>query len=436
MLEISAPLRLPNGQVLPNRIAKAAMTEGLADPNGSPTEALCRLYERWSHGGAGLLITGNTAIDRSHLERAGNVVIDGDLDRAAGRRLAELAGAAQSGGSRAWVQISHAGRQTPKRINPHPQAPSAIPMRPMPLVSFGPPVEMTSIEVAAIAERFVCAARNVEEAGFDGVQVHAAHGYLLSSFLSPLANQRQDSWGGDLERRARLLRTIIDRVRETTSDSFAVSVKLNSADFQRGGFELDDCIKVARWLDEAGIDLLEISGGNYEAPRMMGNGGPATGAPGSTAAREAYFIEFAPRIREALTRAALMVTGGFRSRDVMNAAISDGKVDVVGLARPLLVEPEAAAELLDGRSQLRSVENELRLGPGILSQQTPFPFLKAMNASASQAWYYEQMDRLGTGQEPAAPAKLLTTAWTYLRRDARKCRAIELAVAEEHGVRS
>ena len=260
-LTIGMPLTLPNGQVLPNRLAKAAMTEGLADGAGRPTDALCRLYERWSRGGSGLLLTGNVNVDRHHLERAGNVVIDRAPDALMRERLAAFARAAKSGGSRVWMQISHAGRQTPKPINPHPKAPSAVPLRKMPMLEFGEPVAMTNDGVRDVIERFVTAARAAEEAGFDGVQLHSAHGYLLSTFLSPIANCRTDAWGGSLEARARLLLGIVERVKAAVGPSFALSVKLNSADFQRGGFDIEDSGQGAGWAHAAGLDLLGVFGG-------------------------------------------------------------------------------------------------------------------------------------------------------------------------------
>lgn len=423
---IDAPLTLPNGQVLSNRLAKAAMTEGLADPTGRPTDALCHLYERWSRGGAGLLLTGNVQVDRHHLERAGNVVIDRAPDAPMLKRLAAYARAAKSGGSRVWMQLSHGGRQTPKPINPRPKAPSAVPMKPMPLLEFGEPVAMTEADVREVAERFVAAARAADEAGFDGVQVHAAHGYLLSTFLSPVANRRQDRWGGSLEARASLLLGIVERVRAAVSPSFAVSVKLNSADFQRGGFDIEDSVKVAGWLDSTGIDLLEISGGTYEAARMMGDrDAPGSAAQAATAAREAYFLDFAPTIRRAIANAALMLTGGFRTASAMNDALAHDGVDVIGLGRPLLVEPEAAATLLAGRLALRRIEDELRIGPGILSPWSRFAVVKALNASATQAWYYEQMERLGAGADVDRSGRILKAAQAYLKRDAAKRAALE-----------
>ena len=201
---INAPLDFPSGRRMANRLAKAAMTEGLSDEHGRPGESLIRLYDLWARSGCGILITGNVQVDRNHLERGGNVVIDREPDAQMQSLLARWAAAGKSQGAQMWMQISHAGRQTPRAINPHPKAPSAIKLA-MPGNQFGNPVALTDEEIEVLIERFVVAARAAEAAGFDGAQVHAAHGYLISTFLSPKANRRTDRWGGDLAGRARIL---------------------------------------------------------------------------------------------------------------------------------------------------------------------------------------------------------------------------------------
>ncbi len=295
------------------------------------------------------------------------------------------------------------------------------------VMKFGVPVAMTEGDIGDVAARFVRAAGVAQACGFDGVQIHAAHGYLLSSFLSPLANRRTDAWGGTLEGRARLLLTIVRDIRETLGPAFGLSVKLNSADFQRGGFGIEDSVRVAGWLDEAGIDLLEISGGNYEAPRIAGTDDlEGAGARGAAASREAYFLEFAPRIRASLRRAKLMVTGGFRASSAMNAALDSGDVDLIGLARPLCAAPDCPAALLAGNiNALPRFEDRLRLGPGPLSASSPFTAIKTLNAGAAQAWYWEQIVRLGAGLAPDRPGRVLQAATAYRRRDAQKAAALE-----------
>jgi len=201
--------------------------------------------------------------------------------------------------------------------------------------------------------------------GFTGVQIHAAHGYLISEFLSPKANRRDDTWGGPLENRARLLREAMRAMRRTVGRDFPIGVKLNSADFQQGGFTFEECKQVVRWLEADGCDLLEISGGNYEQPSMMGARAKqevdANAAPvrESTRRREAYFLDYAAAMRE-VTAMPLLVTGGFRTGEGMQDALASGALDVVGLARPLCSEPDIPARLLAGeRDAARSDEKTI-----------------------------------------------------------------------------
>ncbi|MCA9027438.1 MAG: hypothetical protein KDA86_19675 [Planctomycetaceae bacterium] len=243
-VSLASPLVHPCGASLPNRLAKAAMTEGLATADGVPTEELARLYHIWSEGGAGLLISGNIQVDRDHLERPGNVVIDTEPNSDVAAKLADWAKSARHGGNHFWAQISQGGRQTQARVNRHPKAPSAVRLG-LQGGQFGTPVAMSIEEIADIRQRFATAARAVQAAGFTGVQIHAAHGYLLSSFLSPRANQRDDEYGGSLENRARFLLDTVTAVRQNVGPEFPVGVKLNSADFQRGGFAFKDSLQVA-----------------------------------------------------------------------------------------------------------------------------------------------------------------------------------------------
>ena len=262
-IKLTDPLELPCGATLPNRIAKAAMTEGLATPDGVPTPQLCRLYGMWSDGGAGMLLSGNIQIDRDHLERPGNVILqNGKAENDAARMaLQEWATAATRNTNHFWAQLSHAGRQVQNDINPTPKAPSAVKLG-IPGGKFGLPEPLTVMEIQDIVESFANAAKTCQDAGFTGIQIHAAHGYLLSSFLNPRANQREDEYGGSLENRARTLLAIIKRTRQVVGPKFPISVKLNSADFQKGGFLFKDSLQVVQWLEKASVDLIEISGGN------------------------------------------------------------------------------------------------------------------------------------------------------------------------------
>ncbi|SDS50640.1 2,4-dienoyl-CoA reductase [Halopseudomonas xinjiangensis] len=394
---LASPLTLPCGVTIPNRIAKAAMTEGLATPDGVPTAELERLYGLWSDGGAGLLLSGNIQIDRDHLERPGNVIIDREPDAAMQAALSRWADAATRNGNQFWAQISHAGRQTMKMINPHPKAPSAVKLG-LPGGQFGEPVALERVEITEIVRRFALCAAAVKAAGFTGVQVHAAHGYLLSQFLSPRSNRRSDEYGGSLENRARLLMDTVTAIRDAVGADFPVAVKLNSADFQKGGFDFADSLQVVAWLEQAGIDLIEISGGTYEQPRLLGVEGIEAAEPQavaeSTQQREAYFVDFALAMKEKVS-VPLMVTGGFRQKQVMQQALDSGGADLIGLGRPMCVMTDAPARLLAGLDEVPRYENRLALLPEWLGFLTKVNAVKVMATFAVQYWYYAQIDHLG-----------------------------------------
>jgi len=379
---LSEPITLPCGATLSNRIAKGPMTEGLADPSNHATEELARLYRLWSEGGAGLLVSGNVLVDRRYMERPGNVAIE---DRSGLAKLKSYAVAGTATGNHLWMQINHAGRQTPIYLSEEPLAPSAVPLD-LPPGGYGAPREITSVEIEDVIQRFALAAEIAAEAGFTGVQVHAAHGYLLSEFLSPRANRRTDDWGGRLENRARLLLAIVAAMRAACGPAFPISVKLNSADFQQGGFTHQDCLTVVQWLEAAGVDLLEISGGTYEQPSMMGARAKAPLAENavkeSTKRREAYFLDYARSMR-AVAKIPLMVTGGFRSRAGMIEALESGDLDVIGIARPMCVETDLPARLLDGSAE-ESGRYEATIVP----------------PKAGLAWFCLQLLRIGRGQTP------------------------------------
>jgi len=385
--DIRSPLSLPCGAVISNRLCKAALTEGLADARNRATARHDRLYRAWSQGGAGLVITGNVQIDRRYLERPGNVVID----RNGG--LAELAAYAKAGtvaGNHLWMQINHPGRQTPRTVCQAPVAPSAIALA-LPGDAFAPPREMTAAEIEEAISRFAHVAAIARSTGFTGIQIHGAHGYLISQFLSPLANRRADQWGGSLENRARFLLSVVKACRDSCGDDFPIGVKLNSSDFQQGGFSTEDCLKVVQWLGEAGIDLLELSGGSYEQPSMMGargvKGAPdraPAGAPvaESTRKREAYFLDYAKAICAAATM-PVMVTGGFRSRAAMDEALSQGELDMIGIGRPMCVDADLPNRLMRGEwPEGRSYERDI---------DPP---------RAGLAWFCLQLIAIGDGREP------------------------------------
>lgn len=358
-ITLASPLVLPCGAIIKNRFGKAPLTEGLADPMNRATDRLARLYGRWADGGSGVVVTGNVQVDRRYLERPGNVVIDGPQDEVALTALRAYATAGTAKRTHLWMQLNHPGRQTPRRVCEQPVAPSAVPLA-LPEVAFAHPRAMTADEVTDVIDRFAHAAKVAQDTGFTGVQVHAAHGYLLSQFLTPLVNKRDDEWGGSLENRARLLLSVVRAIRAGCGAEFPISVKLNSSDFQNGGFSSQDCLTVVQWLETAGIDHLEISGGNYEEPSMMGSKNTeGTEVADSTVRREAYFLTYAEQIRK-VTTLPLMVTGGFRTRAGMEEALASGVLDMIGLGRPMCVETDTPNKLLGGAEACGAWEKQIR----------------------------------------------------------------------------
>ena len=414
MTALTDPLPLPCGQVLPNRIMKAALSEALADRRNAPDGRLEQLYSRWSRGGYGLLITGNAMVDRTQLGEPGNVVIDDDADLPA---LERWAASARESGVPIWVQLNHPGRQSNLLALGHtPVAPSAVPLN---LPGAATPRELTSEEIEEIIERFANAANLCEKAGFNGVQIHAAHGYLITQFLSPLTNLRDDEWGGDPVRRMRFLLEVVRRVRARVTPGFAVSVKLNSADFQRGGFTEEESRAVVAALSKEGIDLLEISGGNYESPAMSGSA--------STQQREAYFLEYARTVRSLAGDVPVAVTGGFRTASAMDQAVAAGDCDLVGLARPAATMPDSATAILTGRETTLTT-HELQLGMRRLLGKVLD--LKTLDGFLTLSWYTDQLHRLGNGNDPDLARGRLATLLALLRRNGR------MAFAPRRGVRA
>ena len=325
------PFTLPNGNLIKNRLAKAAMEENMAEALQLPGKALRTLYRTWADGGVGLIITGNVMVDHKAMTGPGGLVLESRTPLAP---FAELAKEAKRNNTRLWMQINHPGRQVFKKMGGKVLSPSDVPLD-MGKHSglFEQPKAMTEDEIEDVIARFVTTATLAKSAGYDGVQIHAAHGYLLAQFLSPLTNKRTDRWGGSLENRARLLLVIVEKIQQECGENFDIAVKLNSADFQRGGFDVDDAIDVVSLLESLKIDLVELSGGSYESPAMQGRT-----ADDRTLSREAYFLEFAAQIAKA-TKLPVMTTGGIRRLSIAENVISSG-VQMVGIASALAVTPD------------------------------------------------------------------------------------------------
>lgn len=424
---LNTSLTLPCGLVLPNRLAKAAMTEGLAGPDGLPNERHVQLYRTWARSGVGLQITGNVMVDGDHLERPGNVILDREMGPAELARFRAWADAARAEGGHVWMQISHAGRQTQKAVNPQPKSASDVKLG-LPGGQFARPTPLTGDEIRGLVHRYAAAAVVARETGFTGAQIHAAHGYLISQFLSPMTNRRADEWGGSLENRARFLRTIVAATRAKTGRDFAISVKLNSSDFQKGGFGADDARQVVAWLEADGVDLIELSGGTYEQPRMLELGGlepvEEIRLRPSTRQREAFFLAFASELKD-VVRVPLMVTGGFRTARGMEEAVRDDRIAVIGLGRPLCGDPLCTQGLLREGADLPRFERQLGNPGHYFGVDSPLKLVKTVASFAVMAWYYDQIVLMADGQpndpDPASFRRFLRlqrsqAAWIKARR--------------------
>ncbi|MBF0352631.1 MAG: NADH:flavin oxidoreductase/NADH oxidase family protein [SAR324 cluster bacterium] len=373
-------LSLPCGAKVRNRFLKSAMSEALGTTDLGPGPLLNRLYQTWSEGGTEILITGNVMIDARYLGEPGNVVVENEKDLEA---LKQWAKAGTSKGNHLWMQINHPGKQIPGFLCKEPVAPSAVPLK---LPMFNKPRAMTQEEILETIQRYGRTAGIARKAGFTGVQIHGAHGYLVSQFLSPHHNQRTDEWGGSLENRMRFLREVYLAMREQVGTDFPVSLKVNSADFQRGGFTEEESLTVIQTIADDGIDLVEISGGNYEAPAMM-NGARKTAE--STRQREAYFLVFAEEVRKR-TKVPIAVTGGFRTAKGMIDAVESGATDIIGTARPLAIDPDFPNRIMMGHDFQSLVQEKISTGVKLLDTALML----------NLTWYERQLELLGKGKKP------------------------------------
>ena len=419
---MNQPLVLSCGQTIKNRICKAAMTERIAKGNNLAHQGHVNLYDRWADGDIGILLTGNVQVDHRNLEGPANVVIDSNNYKDQYDALKAWSAAGTKNNTQFWMQISHAGRQTPGEINSSPLAPSNIGLK-IPGKNYGTPTPMTEEDILDVIDRFVFTAKIARETGFTGVQFHSAHGYLLSEFLSPDINNRTDAWGGSIENRARLHLEIINTCRKEVGEDFPISIKLNSADFQKGGFTADESIQVAQMFENAGVDIIEISGGTYEQPKLIGvddltiNPKRSQQRKESTIAREAYFLEYAQDIRKAVSL-PLMVTGGFRTREGIEDALQSNICQIIGIGRPLCADPYCVKKMIAGELEvLPSFEKTLSLGPSILSPSSPFTIIKVINAFGAMAWFYQQIKNMAKGLMPNHKQKLFNAFRADMKAD-------------------
>ncbi|WP_214481786.1 NADH:flavin oxidoreductase/NADH oxidase family protein [Bacillus sp. SM2101] len=369
---------LNNGIKIKNRFFKGAMSEALANKHHQPTEAIYHLYETWARGGTGIVVTGNVMVDRKALGETRNVVVE---DESILPFLEKWAEKGTINDTHLWMQLNHPGKQAPKGVVKETVAPSAIPLHESLSRFFPHPREITSSEINDLIRRFGNSAKLAKKAGFTGVQIHGAHGYLISQFLSPRHNQRNDEWGGDIDGRMKFLIEIYREIRNQTG-SFPISVKMNSADFMKAGFTEEEAMYVAKQLEIEGVDLLEISGGSYENPQMTGRN-----VKESTKVREAYFLDFAENLRKTV-HMPLCVTGGFRSTIGMENAIQSNATDFIGIARPLAVYPDFP-RLIANKSLQEVVLPQKKIGVKGIDNKVPFEII----------WYSQQMKRLGQGKK-------------------------------------
>ena len=380
-MDLQKKLVLPCGAKIENRIAKSAMSENMSPKHHGPTKPIIRLYDRWTKGGPGLIITGNIMIDRKAIAEPGNVLVE---DNSNFKLLQDWANVVKNTGVHLWPQINHPGRQAFGAINKKVVAPSAIKTKIKGLSSlFKEPKALTELEIFDIIERFGNTAKILKDAGFTGIQIHAAHGYLISQFLSPLTNQRKDQWGGSLDNRAKFVFEVYRNIRKKVGVNFPVGIKINSADFQRGGFSEEESMEVVQQLDALGVDLIEISGGTYEQPAMTG-----TAVRKSTKEREAYFLDYVKKVRKFL-ETPLMLTGGFRTVSTMENAIASGALDMVGMARPFTLYPNLAKQIFSGALDFVDIPNP-KVGIKMLDK-AGFVDLK---------WHEIHIHRLGKGKNP------------------------------------
>lgn len=414
-LRIAEPLTLPCGLTLPNRLSKAAMTEQMSDSDKLPTPAqFSRTYGAWGDGGWGLVMTGNVQVDERYLGQPDDIATDATLpEEQVLDAYKSLANICRRAGTPTIVQINHPGRQSPlgagaRSFTSKTLAPSAVPLNLGPgfiakmasCLLFGTPKELSTEEIQEIIQRFATAARLSAEAGFDGVEIHAAHGYLLAQFMSPKTNLRTDAYGGSPEARAKIVVDIINATRAVVPKTFCIGVKLNSTDHQATGQassspQFQDVLKQAVCIAEAGADFLEISGGSYENPMMMDGGASAPNRSEKSAAREAFFLEFAREIRAKVPNVPLMVTGGFRTRVGMEAAIAEGACDLIGVGRPAVIEPALPNKIIFNKD----VVDEEAV---VHARKVPTPWLlkrlapKSLGAGVESAWYSKQLQKIGT----------------------------------------
>ena len=382
------PITLPNGTTIKNRFFKSAMSEGMGTREFQPKKNIATLYKRWAEGGTGLIITGNIMVDPKRTAEPGNIVFDKNSNM---EILKNWANQGQQHGAKVMVQLNHPGKQAPKTVSKQTVAPSAVPLGNGLNKLFSTPRALTTSEVEELVQKFVTSAKVAKEAGFSGVQIHAAHGYLISQFLSPHDNRRTDKYGGSLENRMRFLVDVYNEMREKVGKEFPIGLKINSSDFSNNGFTEEESIIVIKKMSEIGVDLIEISGGNYENSKMLSERGDN---------EKVFFIDYAKKVLS-LIDTPIVVTGGFKKVETMQKAIEKEKISMIGIARPIVIYPNLPNEIKEGNISSVSLE---RLTTGFRGLD------KKLGGLIGLSYYEQQIRRLAENK----PVKIHKNAWSPL----------------------
>ncbi|MEM7222242.1 MAG: oxidoreductase [Pseudomonadota bacterium] len=382
---LASPLELPCGAVLKNRLAKSAMSDSLGNGEGDPTEAQVRLYERWADGGAAVSIIGEVQGDPRFPEKPGNLVFGIGSDR---RAIGSLTSRASIRGAHLWPQLGHAGALSHAPIS-QPKGPSALNLEGLQCAG------MSREDVEDLPPMYARTAAFAKDAGFGGVHLHAGHGFLLSQFLSPLFNRRDDAYGGSIEARCQIVLKVIDAMRHAVGPAFPIGIKINATDKLEGGLTENDALEVVRLLDRSSVDLIDISGGTYFPGAKASSDGVSDSGP--------YFLDFARRAK-GVTDVPMMLTGGFERREQAVDAVAGGNVDMVSLARAMVLDPRLADLWLTEEGG-----------------DPEFPIFQSPPRGGVTAWYTMRLTALGEDKEDAFALDPQAAIQAYEERDAHRC---------------
>lgn len=382
---LQSDLQLPCGAILKNRLAKSPMSDSLADGEGNPTEEQIRLYERWAEGGVAVSFIGEVQGDPRFPEKPGNLVLSADSDRT---QLKSLTDRAVIKGAHLWAQLGHAGALSHLPVS-EPKGPSALDVEGLQCKG------LSLEEVQELPEMYARAALVAKTSGFSGVQIHAGHGFLLSQFLSPLFNHRDDSYGGSIEARCRIVLEIISEVRRAVGSAFPVGIRINSTDQLEGGLTKVDALEAVRLLGQTSIDLIDISGGTYFPGAKASSDGTSQGP---------YFLDFAKLAKE-VTTVPLMLTGGFKKRQEAIDALACGAVDMIGMGRAMALDPQLAHNWLNKDKH----------------DDPDFPKFKSTIPGGITAWYTMRLTALGEDRESEFDLDISSALSEYDKRDALRC---------------